>query len=380
MRPGRIVIIVLLVLAFLAVQDLVLNGPDKVIGGYFEAFRAGDRNRKIVDPEELEFEKKSGVITERKEHYQGLSIINPYGEVKVEEGDGDKITVNYAVRVYTPEKEQAEQYIKKVAVSKKTVEYQQGRFLEVSLKEPKLREEFIKRVRVDYEVFVPPGFTCRINNNGGAVTVQNAAGEFEIYNTNGATIFNNIKGNLVVSTRSGELEMMDITGNIKVDYFGRYAYLAGIDGNITINNSFGGESDIIVEEVRGDLTANIDCTLEIVNLEGSVQVESRFGNVRTEDIKGPVTIYQDGFRSNIELKDVFGDINCIVNDSQIRLEIPENGGGYEITASTEHGTIRTRLPLEMKEENGMKTAKGKLGEGKYRIELKSKRGKIYIRD
>ncbi|MDI6907244.1 MAG: hypothetical protein QMC81_07155 [Thermoanaerobacterales bacterium] len=400
-------IAVLAALAFFAVQDFVAHGPQGVFGDYLHrVFDEEAQDYSIGDG--VAHRARTGSITHRTAGVETVCFPEPGGRVELRGAAGDEIRLGYEIVVYADRPEQAARYLPRVAVEKVMDD---GR-LTFRLREPRVRDEGVRGIRVNYMVEVPPHLAVDIAGTGEEITARGLCGALTL-GLNGSARITGITGDVKVygggnrfetelrvaklrrdlgvevyggGPRFATLEITGVKGNVVLDQtFIHDGYIADIDGNLTLDNHDGG---VIVENIRGDLEAKFDGRLLVNRVAGAVRVEGRSGLLDAAHIAGPVTV--DGQELYVNLRDIRGDTRVTAKSgSNVLYELPLTGEGYQVTAvsrpgvivtATGPGRIVTDLPLTIVEwGDGGRKATGRVGNGRYRVDIETEASNIYLR-
>jgi bla regulator protein BlaR1 len=122
------------------------------------------------------------------------------------------------------------------------------------------------------------------------------------------------------------------------------------DINVDLNIQVPLGSDIVVNNDIGNL--------KMINLEGKIQGRTKVGDIFVSNIKG--------------------DIKLLTDVGKLIYEVPEKASA-EVRGSTNTGTIKTELPLDVIKNFQKSQISGVLGEGEDKVDLKTKVGNITIR-
>ena len=271
--------------------------------------------------------------------------------------------IDYTITVYADTEEQAADYLQKLSVDEEKKEAK----LNLSFKEARVRAEYVRSVRVDYEIKMPKGMYNEITNNQGAIVIEEINGDLQLFGTRAPITVKNVTGSLDVTSKFSEFEIININGDIHIKPASGVGYIAGVRGNVDIDNR---RCDVLIEDITGNLKAvNHNGNLEVTDLDGGILIESSSGDVRAEEVSGTVEIEQ--IWGDIDLENIAGNINASTESGNIRLELLEDDKGYQILATT-HGfgdNIRTRLPLAIVDIEEKKEASGVIGNGERTVKL-----------
>jgi beta-lactamase regulating signal transducer with metallopeptidase domain len=121
---------------------------------------------------------------------------------------------------------------------------------------------------------------------------------------------------------------------------------------------------------------NVDLDIQIPQ-NTDITVTNNVGNIRITDLKGKIECTTDV--GDITASNIQGDIKLRTDVGKVNCDIPDDISA-KVIASTDVGSIKTVLPLEVTKSNfiGGK-ASGVLGKGDNKVELRTNVGSITIR-
>ena len=167
--------------------------------------------------------------------------------------------------------------------------------------------------------------------------------------------------------------------------------------SLNTRNSFG---SLVITDILGSIEADIrygnalvqDCgddldmkgkygSIAILGIEGDVEVSSGFGGVYVADVKGNQRVSNKFGEIKVQADPEGGDITLHNEFGQVELYVPQEIDA-EVQASTEFGSLKSDLPLDI-ERDGLKYyAEGYFGEqdiaGHRQIDLKNRFGEVEI--
>ena len=213
-----------------------------------------------------------------------LEIVNETGAIRVTASSGTEVTVRARREVRTDSEETSRGLLQKIEMQEQVAP---GRVrIEARTAAPDgFADRVGRRLRVDYDVAVPPGLALEFRTQNGGVALENIGGSIVAASTNGAINGRGVSGSLAAST---------VNGGIQVD-------LASVSGDVSLVTVNGG--------VRLDLSPEVRATLDARAVNGGVSVDERLPFQATE---------------------------------QARLHVAGslNGGGPRISAQTTNGGVR----------------------------------------
>lgn len=368
MKFKKIYIILIIIITFIAFQDFIINGPEKVLGSFFSKLDPGYYGNRI-DFEDMKQTTKQGNIVKNKSRFKKLSLINHNGDIKILQSEDDKLKVDYEITVFASEKQQADAYQDKIEVV-----YEDG---VIKVKEPKIRDNNIHSVNVDFVLKLPKGMFIHIKNRSGEVKVNDVLGSVVIENENGSIKVSNFSGELKTIARFSTLAINGVQGKLDIKITDRDAYLTNIKGQINLNNT---GCQVVIQDVEGSIDIqNQWGDVEVYESIGDVKLENVRGDGRLEEIEGNVTVYGDS-NSELDIEDIYGNIKVEMGTGDIRVELPKEIG-FEVSASIENGKVITKLPLKIQQQGFSTMVSGKtIEKAEHNLDIKVKRGKLLIRN
>lgn len=367
-----IFVVFLVVLAFLAVQDFAVHGASGVFGNYLH--QLFEEVRQDFQGWTEHHQTQSGTITRRANDFEVVKFQHPRGRVELKNTTSNEIQVAYEIIVYANRPEQAARYLSHVTVNQAV----EGKQLILALKEPRVRDEGIQSVLVNYTVALPRGLQAEIIGSS-EVVAQELSGSLVVEGSGSVTV-TGLTGDIKINGCSS-LEITGVQGNVWVVAGVDSGYIADITGNLSLENHtnrliVGG---MIVENLQGNLEARFDGHLLVNRVIGAVRVEGFNGIFEATHIEGPVTA--SGRELLINLRDIRGDTQIsTVGRSNVLWELPKGQEGCEITALTRSGRIVTDIPLKLVETStGEQKATGRIGNGRYKVDIKTEVSNIYLR-
>lgn len=265
------------------------------------------------------------------------------GDVVVNEGGGDTITVEAVKHVRSKSPEEAKQQMANVNV----LMSQAGARVEV-------RVDYAGRnnhASVDFTVTAPAGTAVNARSISGDVRVANIQGEVRAESISGDVSTTGTPNLVQIKTVSGDLELSGVSGRDQLT-------VSTISGDLTLKGVKA--RSINAESVSGGVSL-LDVTCD------RATVKSMSGDV---EFSGPLS------RSGrYELKSHSGDI---------RIDVPSNTG-FEIEARTFSGNVRSDLPVTSRAGESVmggrherKGLRGTYGDGSVFLMLSTFSGDIVV--
>jgi DUF4097 and DUF4098 domain-containing protein YvlB len=223
-----------------------------------------------------------------------------------------------------------------------------------------------------------------LRTSGGDLEITNTEGKLEATTSGGDILVQNILGDIEIYTSGGDLELEDVRGSQIV---GRTAggdiKLKEVEGVIAMATS-GGTLDI--EDIVGSLEASTaGGDIELETTEGPVEVTTSGGDIDGEDIQGAIRAQTSGGDISVvktwnrDLSD--HDIKLKTSRGTIRLSLPRNFPAT-IRATVEDKfsveAIDSEIPLNISKHHDEVRGEGVIGEGTYRVTLRTRYDSIII--
>jgi DUF4097 and DUF4098 domain-containing protein YvlB len=231
-----------------------------------------------------------------------LDLATVSGDVIVNEGGGDTITIDAIKRVRSRSADDAKQQMANTNVSMA----QSGNRVEV-----KVNYSGRRGGSVDFTVTAPAGTTLNVRSVSGDVRVRNIKGEVRLESVSGDVSATGTPNVALIKTVSGDLEQAGVSTQDNLD-------VSTISGDLTVRNIKA--RAINAESVSGEIVLN-DVTCD------RATVKSVSGDVQ---YSGPLA--RNG---RYELGSHSGDV---------RITLPGDIG-FDLEASTFSGDVRSDLPV-----------------------------------
>jgi hypothetical protein len=270
-----------------------------------------------------------------------LRILNSYGSVSIVPGIDRQIRVRLKKVVYGSEsraKATADRIHLEMATEKNgelsaplKPEAESGKVGADNFVVRTNREDLSSRadiVSTEMEVFVPKNSQLQVRNTFGSVHVSDINGKLDLSTTQGNLTVQDCTGEFILSTRYAECRLTNLVGNITQDGRGK-VYFDGIKGDIRVTNEHS--------------------PIEILNVDGSVTVNSRDGNTRIDGVSKSVVVNASGenlsvrnVKSSLQITKSFGTVYLSNVDSNVKLDsrsanlILKNLGNIEISSNSDN--------------------------------------------
>jgi len=198
------------------------------------------------------------------------------------------------------------------------------RLSEASLQLSATKGEF--RVETDGEV--------KFNGHDGPLTIRGRAG---------AIIGSQAKGgDLEIEANGAEVRLESCEGATSIRGDSLEIHVTGGKGDLTVNTAY---SSIVVEQPAKTVTVENDFgDVEVRGAEQLVQITSRDGDVRLDEMKGPVKVKADGNEVSVQWASLEGqEISTVENErGDVRVTLP-GSLRCRIDAEARHGRVESDL-------------------------------------
>ncbi len=188
-------------------------------------------------------------------------------------------------------------------------------------------------ISVSIEGVVPRNCSLDLETSNGGIGVQGIDGNVEARTSNGAVEAQDIKGNADMWTSNGGIKGEDVGGSVFAD---------------TSNGS------IQLERVGGPVNASTS--------NGRVTITDAQGDIRCHASNG-----------DIELRKVVANARAGTSNGGITCQLPADASA-KVSAATTNGKVGSDFPLSIRRSR----LSGKIGDGKYLIELRTSNGNISV--
>jgi hypothetical protein len=232
-------------------------------------------------------------------------------------------------------------------------------------------------------------------NNNGRVAGRKVGGAASIGTSFGAVEVTQIQGDATVTNSNGEVTLREVAGAADVrSTFGRIE-VAGAPKGVRV---VGGNGEVAISNVGPAYVRTSFGLVHAAGVAGSLEVENSNGAVNAADVKGPVTVRTsfgavvlarvDGPLVEVRNQngavevDATGGHGCtritlVTSFAPIRVRLAESVG-YDVTARTSFGSIRSELPITASGSLGPDTLNGRIGAGGCALSLTDGNGNIEI--
>ena len=150
----------------------------------------------------------------------------------------------------------------------------------------------------DLEVTLPKNSQVQIRNEFGDVRISGINGKIDIRTTHRSLEVSDCTGEFIIETRFAQSRLTNLVGNIKLDSRSR--------------------GRVLIENIKGDINVTSEYSpLEVINVDGKVQLSNTEGSVRVERISKPVVIDSRG--AEVQVENIQGSlkINASYKDVEV---------------------------------------------------------------
>jgi hypothetical protein len=280
-----------------------------------------------------------------------LHLESRSGEVIVEGRDGDRVTVDAVIHVWTDLSTDADDA---AALVERNMELDGHR---VIIRTPSIDQRqgwgamFGHGSRVDYHIRVPRRTAVRVLARSGAVQITRVEGVVHTEALSGKIGIDEVTGNVTVVSRSGNVLVERVQGDVSADARSGKLRIRDVRGSLQIESRSG---RIELDSIAGDVRASARSgSVNLDNLEGKLSLRAHAGSVRfrgrvIDDVEieanaGSITFAVDpAFPFFVEAESSVGSVS---SDLPPRRERPGTGeGGPKVRLRTRAGSIRlTRM-------------------------------------
>ncbi|OGO78639.1 MAG: hypothetical protein A2Y23_10205 [Clostridiales bacterium GWB2_37_7] len=297
-----------------------------------------------------------------------LTARNSFGDIKLLPYDQAYIKVEAIVTIRYNDEKAVKEYIKDVV---KIIEGEQTQVYSADYNG--INKNEYARAKVDYIIYVPSEVYAEIHNSFGDIDAQGVTKDLNISGQNGDVTVKDVGGSVSVKNSFGEIEVKGVGGKLEAN--NQYGDIDAdlINGGADLETGFG---ELEISNVSGPLIAkNNYGRITAKSIKGDAQIKTSFGNIEASNIEGNTVINDNN--GEIEAKELKGNVEIRNSFGKISYR-SSNSDNADIYAKTSFGNIKTDLPLNITKAINDQTAQGKLGDGKYKIEIITNNGEIEL--
>lgn len=367
-----------------------------------------------------------------------LEMDNIRGDVSIEGSPGNTIQIVEKITIKTSSKGKAQENFERIKAEVTSTKDKDGK---TSVSISGGHWEWRRHISTEYVITLPRTSSILVNVRGGDIKIINIQGEIELSTSGGDLLLSDLAGKISATTSGGDIDIEDISGLIFLHTSGGDIEVINLEGKLNAKTS-GGDidieivkgdvsvntsgGDITLEDIVGkeitartsggdirvkDIIGETDVTTSggdiiLEYIKGEVEASTSGGDIEMEDIVGSIRVWTNG--GSIEGKDLAGAIDARTSAGDIYIEkiwdrelldhsidLKTSAGDIELTlpadfpgdfslkASNPPGkasyAITSDFPLMITASTHTARAKGKTGNGEYRIDIQSNIGTITIK-
>jgi hypothetical protein len=245
----------------------------------------------------------------------------------------------------------------------------------------------------------------RVTNAGRGVTIRSNNGQIEALSIGGPNLISNsfgpvvvadAKGDVTVEAQNSEINATGVSGAASLrTTFGKVSFSrigkgvtvrgtnATVTGdtvgeNTTVETSFG---SVDLRGIKGGarVTSGANSSVRLSGIGGEAYVKTSFGGVTINDVAGPVNVEDQNGSIIVDSRPARQCQAVALHTSfaPIRVTVP-SGMGYNVTARTSFGRIRSEPELTVSGEMTPDSLTGKIGGGGCELRLMNQNNSIDI--
>lgn len=221
---------------------------------------------------------------------------------------------------------------------------------------------------------------AELETSFGTVTAGRIGADLIVRARSGGITVSDLRGGLRAEGSFGDVEVRGVAGPVVVSLESGNVTLADVRGDAEIGCSFG---TVRAGDVKGNLSVNGQSTpVQAERITGGVIVETTFGGVSVEGAGGGVTVRNQS--GSVTVKGLTGaaltaEHRIDTSFGDIRFAWPK-GSGATFSLESTFGSIRTGLPLTVRESSSRTTADGTTGDARARITLSAESGSVIVEE
>ena len=377
MKKKSIVTLIIILLICVMFFDFKINGVN-VIADYFRSMetesmkkltklgRSFDYDRYVSADKKLTFKKDAATINK-------LKMINKkdilFSTAIIKGEKRESINIEYKVTVYADKSEQADEFIKKVKLDQEIKN--QTLLLEFKYQN---NPDFIKRIKVNYDIRVPKEIVLDIINQNGKLKVNNINQDIIIENARADTVVNNIGGKANLKVAYGKLFVEKVKGKTRIESNFNKTTVKNIEDNAEINSRY---SAVEIDEIAGNLKIESKFGGVVVNdIAGDLNISSKYAGITVSAVKGDIKAEAKFGETNF--KNVNNNLNFTGKHADIDVKLSSSFNDYTLFCKTENEDIRSNIELPVNSKGEIKEMKGTVGKGTSKINIITENGDIFI--
>jgi hypothetical protein len=191
---------------------------------------------------------------------------------------------------------------------------------------------------VRIEAFVPKNFNAHLESSGGDLSVSNLTGGFKLYTSGGDINTNNTNGKFHAETSGGDVKLNTHKGEMDLSTSGGDIICRNVKGDLKAETS-GGDIEIEVTDGKIDVsTSGGNITINYTGANQGIEASTSGGSVKAKlpaDLKAKAHLETSGG----EIDNNFSNAKSMhVTHSRVDAEF--NGGGPTLNLETSGGDVQ----------------------------------------
>ena len=374
MKRKRIVALILIALVVIMVIDFRINDEDAVADFFIQfetdSMREIDQfsgvNTKRQEPSAI---RKSN-LSYSSESIEELILDNEVGSIDIEGHDSNRIDVTYEVKIYSANKEAAENYLKEISVGYNVSE---GEF-ELYVNRPKPKPDNIKGFEVLFDIQAPQDIYLDLANRYGKVKVQNFNSGLNLDSRYGETIVNFVEGKIDIRNDYGSLALSDLDGELLINTSYNKNDFKNIKGNLDLKTAYAQSN---LDNINADivLTGKYGGA-DIENLNGNLDTDVRYMGLTLDNIEGEID--GDVEYGEINIESLSNSLNMNSRYADLKIWMVEDLQDLKVDVTAEYGNLRTDLDLSKSQDGNKQSIKGTLGTGNKNLNIQARHADVSI--
>ena len=374
MKRKRIVALILIALVVIMVIDFRINDEDAVADFFIQfetdSMREIDQfsgvNTKRQEPSAI---RKSN-LSYSSESIEELILDNEVGSIDIEGHDSNRIDVTYEVKIYSANKEAAENYLKEISVGYNV----SGGEFELYVNRPKPKPDNIKGFEVLFDIQAPQDIYLDLANRYGKVKVQNFNAGLNLDSRYGATIVNFVEGNIDIRNDYGSLALSDLDGELLINTSYNKNDFKNIKGNLDLKTAYAQSN---LDNINADtvLTGKYGGA-DIENLNGNLDTDVRYMGLTLDNIEGEID--GDVEYGEINIESLSNSLNMNSRYADLKIWMVEDLQDLTVDVTAEYGNLRTDLDLSKSQDGNKQSIQGTLGTGNKDLNIQARHADVSI--
>ncbi|MCF8000499.1 MAG: DUF4097 domain-containing protein [Halanaerobiales bacterium] len=374
MKRKRVVALILIALVVIMVIDFRMN-DENTVADFFIQFET-DSMSEINQFSEINTERqepsaiRKSNLSYSSESIEELILDNEVGSIDIEGHDSNKIDVTYEVKIYSANKEAAENYLKEISVGYNV----SGGEFKLYVNRPKPKPDNIKGVEVLFDIKAPNDIYLDLANRYGEVNVQNFNAGLNLDTRYSETTVNFVEGKMNIRNDYGSLTLSDLEGNLTINTSYNKNDFKNIQGNLDLKTGY---AQSTLENINADtvLTGKYGGA-DIEKLNGNLDIDVRYMGITLDDIKGEIDGEVEYGEVNIE--SLSNSLNMNSRYADLKIWMVKDLQDLNVDVTTEYGNLKTDFDLSRSQDGNKKSIKGTLGTGNKELNIEARHADVSI--